>query len=325
MRPTIRVLNLLVAVLLVWGAAVDVSAQSYPSKPIRLIVGYAPGGSTDIAARVIGQKLSTGLGQAVVIDNRPGASSNLGAELAAKAAPDGYTLYMCTIASSINQTLYKSLPFDLVKSFTPVSQVTSMLSFLVVHPSLPAKSVKELIALAKTSSRKLDYATTGAGSSNHMAAEMFKHMAGVDMVHVSYKGTGPELTDLLAGVVKVAFETTPAVLPHVKAGKLRALAVNSATRTPLLPDVPTMGEAALPGFEVTSWNGIVAPAGTPKEIVGRLSQEVAKAVKMPDVVEKLSGVGASPVSSAPEQFGAFIQGEIAKWAKVIKQAGITAE
>jgi tripartite-type tricarboxylate transporter receptor subunit TctC len=322
MKPKGNMIIMILAGLLLVGFAADVFAQGYPSKPIRLIVGYPPGGATDIAARIVGQKLSLSLGQAVVIDNRPGAGGNLGAELAAKAAPDGYTIFMCTIANSINYTLYKDLTFDLVKSFTPVSQATSILSFLVVHPSLPVKSVKELIDLAKSSPRKLDYASSGVGNSPHLAAEMFKTMAGVDMVHIPYKGTAPELTDLLAGVVKIAFETTPAVLTHVKAGKLRALAVNSAKRTPLLPNVPTMAEAGLPGFEVTSWNGVLAPAGTPKEIVTRLNQEIVKALKMADVREKLSGVGADPVGSTPEQFAAFIQTEIKKYAKVIQEAGV---
>ena len=322
MKLKSNMIIMVLAGLLLVGFAADVFAQGYPSKPIRLIVGYPPGGATDIAARIVGQKLSVSMGQAVVVDNRPGAGGNLGAELAAKAAPDGYTIFMCTIANSINYTLYKDLTFDLVKNFTPVSQATSILSFLVVNPSLPVKSVKELISLAKSSPRKLDYASSGVGNSPHLAAEMFKTMAGVDMVHIPYKGTAPELTDLLAGVVKIAFETTPAVLTHVKAGKLRALAVNSAKRTPLLPDVPTMAEAGLPGFEVTSWNGIIAPAGTSKEIVTRLNQEIVKALKMPDASEKLSGVGADPVGSTPEQFAAFIQAEIKKWAKVIQEAGV---
>ena len=322
MKLRAKMMILVLTGLMLVAFATDTCAQGYPHKSIRLIVGYPPGGATDITARIIGQKISASLGQAVVIDNRPGAGGNLGAELAAKAAPDGYTIFMCTIANSINYSLYKDLTFDLVKNFTPVSQATSILSFLVVHPSLPVKSVKELIALAKSSPRKLDYASSGVGNSPHLAAEMFKTMAGVDMVHIPYKGTAPELTDLLAGVVKIAFETTPAVLTHVKGGKLRALAVNSTKRTPLLPDLPTMGEAGLPGFEVTSWNGIVAPAGTSKEIVMRLNQEVVKALKMPEVSEKLSGIGADPVGGTPEQFGAFIQVEIKKWAKVIQEAGV---
>jgi tripartite-type tricarboxylate transporter receptor subunit TctC len=318
MRDFVAVVIFAGALVLAAGSAFS---QAYPQKAIRLVVGFPPGGATDIVARLVGQKLSVSLGQAVVIDNRPGANSNIGAELAARAAADGYTLFMCTIANAINYSLYSNLPFDMIKDFVPVAQTASILSFLVVHPSLPVKSVKELIELAKSKPGELNYASSGIGGSPHLAAEMFKTMAGVNMVHIPYKGTGPELTDLLAGVVRIAFETTPAVLPHVKAGKLRALAVNSLKRTPLLPDLPTMSEAGLPGFEVTSWNGVLAPAGTPKEIVTRLNNEIVKALKMPDVHEKLSGLGADPVGNTPEQFAAFIQAEIKKWAKVIKESG----
>jgi len=318
MRDFVAVVIFAGALVLAAGSAFS---QAYPQKAIRLVVGFPPGGATDIVARLVGQKLSVSLGQAVVIDNRPGANSNIGAELAARAAADGYTLFMCTIANAINYSLYSNLPFDMIKDFVPVAQTASILSFLVVHPSLPVKSVKELIELAKSKPGELNYASSGIGGSPHLAAEMFKTMAGVNMVHIPYKGTGPELTDLLAGVVRIAFETTPAVLPHVKAGKLRALAVNSLKRTPLLPDLPTMSEAGLSGFEVTSWNGVLAPAGTPKEIVTRLNNEIVKALKMPDVHEKLSGLGADPVGNTPEQFAAFIQAEIKKWAKVIKESG----
>jgi tripartite-type tricarboxylate transporter receptor subunit TctC len=308
--------------LLILGVVTGGSAQTYPNKPIRLIVGFPPGGSTDITARLVGQKLSASLGQPLVIDNKPGAGSNLGAEIAAKAAPDGYTLLMCTIANSINYSLYKDLYYDLIKDFAPVTQTTSMLSFLVIHPSLPVRSVKELIALAKSKPGELNYASSGVGNSPHLAGEMFKMMAGVDMVHIPYKGTGPELNDLLAGTVKIAFETTPAVLTHVKDGKLLALAVNSAKRTPLLPNVPTMSEAGVPGFEMTSWNGLAFPAGTPKEIITRVYQETLKAIQIPEVREKLSSLGADPVGSTPEQFAAFIQAETKKWAKVIKDANV---
>jgi tripartite-type tricarboxylate transporter receptor subunit TctC len=322
MRFVVRSLQLGFVALLVLGVVTGAFAQAYPNKPIRLIVGFPPGGSTDITARLVGQKLSISLGQPVVIDNKPGAGSNIGAETAAKAAPDGYTLLMCTIANSINYSLYKDLLYDLIKDFAPVTQTTSMLSFLVIHPSLPVRSVKELIALAKSKPGELNYASSGVGNSPHLAGEMFKMMAGVDMVHIPYKGTGPELNDLLAGHVKIAFETTPAVLPHVKEGKLLALAVNSAKRTPLLPNVPTMSEAGVPGFEMTSWNGLAFPAGTPKEIVTRVYQETVRAVQMPDVREKLSSLGADPVGSTPEQFAAHIQAETKKWAKVIKDANV---
>lgn len=321
MSSMLRFLSLVLFATVLVSVAGGAFAQTYPTKPIRLIVAFPPGGATDITARTIGHKLSESLGQPVVIDNRPGAGSNIGTEIAAKASPDGYTLFMCTIANSINHTLYKNLPFDLVKDFAPVTQATSVTSFLVVHPSLPVKSVKELIELAKSKPGQLNYASSGIGTSPHLAAEMFKTMAGVDMLHIPYKGTAPELTDLLAGVVKIAFETTPAVLPRVKAGKLRALAVNSAKRTPLLPDVPTMSESGLPGFEVTSWNGVLVPAGTPKEIITQLHSEIVKVLQMPDVKERLSSLGADPVGNTPEQFATFIQAEIKKWAKVIKDSG----
>lgn len=297
-------------------------AQAYPNKPIQLIVGFPPGGATDIAARVVGQKLGDALGQPVVVDNRPGAGSNIGTELAAKASPDGYTIFVYTIANSINYSLYKNLPFDMLKSFDPVTQLTSVTSFLVVHPSLTVNSVKDLIDLAKAKPGELDFASSGIGGSPHLAGEMFKMMAGVDMVHIPYKGTGPELTELLAGHVKIAFETTPAVLPHVKAGKLKALAVNSVKRSPLFPDLPTMAESGLPGFEVTSWNGLVVPTGTPKEIINRLNRETVKILQIPGVKEKLTSLGADPVGSTEEEFRAFIQAEIKKWAKVIKNANI---
>lgn len=325
MRLIVRIVEVGLVVLVVLGVATGAIAQAYPSKPIRLIVGFSPGGSTDITARLVGQKLSASLGQPVVIDNKPGAGSNIGAEAAAKAAPDGYTLLMGTIANSINYSLYKDLPYDLIKDFTAVTQTTSMLSFLVIHPSLPVRSVKEFIALAKSKPGELNYASSGVGNSPHLAGEMFKMMAAVNMVHIPYKGTGPELNDLLAGHIKIAFETTPAVLPHVKAGKLLALAINSAKRTPLLPDVPTMSEAGVPGFEMTSWNGLVFPAGTPKEIVTRVYQETVKALQTPDVHEKLSSLGAEPVGSTPEQFAAHIQAETKKWAKVIKEANVKAD
>jgi tripartite-type tricarboxylate transporter receptor subunit TctC len=297
-------------------------SQTYPTKPIRLIVPFAPGGSTDITARTIGDKLSESLGQPVVIDNRPGAGANIGTEIAAKASPDGYTIFMCVVPNTTNHTLYTKLPFDFVRDFAPVTQTTSIASILVVYPSLPVYSVKELIELAKSKPGDLHFASAGIGSSPHLAGEMFKTMAGVDMVHIPYKGTSPALTDLLAGRVELTFEGAPALLRHVKAAKLRALAANGAKRTPLFPDLPTMQEQGFPGFLVTSWNGVAVPAGTPKEIISRLNSEIVKALQMPDVKERLSSLGADPVGSTPEEFAAFIQAEIKKWAKVIKDAGI---
>lgn len=324
MKSVVRFVSLVAFVALFLSTTSDAFAQSYPTKTIRLIVGFPPGGSTDIAARVIAGKLSESLGQPVVVDNRPGAGSNIGTEIAAKAAPDGYTLLMATVANASNYSLYK-LPFDFVRGFAPVTQATSVTSSLVVHPSLPVKSVKEMIELAKSKPGQLNYSSTGIGGTPHLAAEMFKLATGVEMVHIPYKGAAPELTDLLAGVVKISFATLPGVLPQIKAGKLRILAVNSEKRTPLLPDVPTMSEAGLPGFLVTSWNGIAVPAGTSKEIITRLHSEIVKILQMPDVKERLSGLGADPVGNTPEEFGAFIQSEIKKWTKVVKEAKVRIE
>ena len=303
-------------------AGVAMAQQDYPNKPVRIVVPFPAGGTTDILTRAISQKLSEDWKQPVVVDNRAGAGGNIGADLVAKSTPDGYTLLMGAVAThAINPTLYSKIPYDPVKDFAPVALVAQVPNILVVNPAVPATTVRELIDLARAKPGYLNFGSGSTGSTGHLAGELFKAMAGVQMVHIPYKGTGPELTDLLAGVVRIAFETTPAVLPHVKAGKLRALAVNSLKRTPLLPDLPTMSEAGLSGFEVTSWNGVLAPAGTPKEIVTRLNNEIVKALKMPDVHEKLSGLGADPVGNTPEQFAAFIQAEIKKWAKVIKESG----
>jgi tripartite-type tricarboxylate transporter receptor subunit TctC len=275
--------------------------------------------------RLVGQKLGEAFNQTVIVENRPGAGGNLAAELVARAAPDGYTIYWITVGTAVGASLFPNLSYNILKDFAPVSQATSVTSFLVVHPSLPVKTVGELIALAKSQPGKLNYSSSGTGGSPHLAAEWFKSIAGVDLVHVPYKGTGPQLVDLLGGVVKVAFPTMPGVVPFVTQGKLRALAVSSAKRSPLLPDVPTMIEAGLPGYVATSWNGAVVPAGTPKEIVTRLNSEMVRILDMPDIKEKLSTGGADPVSSTPEQFGAFIEAETKKWAKVIKDAQIAGE
>ncbi len=325
MKSLVRPIHLEIVALIILGVSATSFAQSYPNRPIRLIVPTSPGGATDMTARLVGQNLSPRLGQPVVVENKPGAGNNIGTEAVAKATPDGYTFLMGTIANAINYRLYRNLPFDFIKDFAPVTQLTAVQSFLVVHPSLPVRSVKELIALAKAKPGNLSYASSGIGNSPHLAGEMFKMMVGIDMVHIPYKGTGPELTDLLAGHVKIAFETTPAVLSHVKAGKLLALAVNSAKRTPLLPDVQTMSEAGVPGFEVTSWNGLVFPAGTPKEIVTRIWQETVKVLTTPDVRENFLSLGATPIGNTPEQFGVFIQEEVKKWAKVIEDANVKVE
>lgn len=309
--------------LAMFGLPAQAQPGDYPNRPVRLIVGYPPGGSTDLVGRLVAQGLSEKIGQPVIVENRPGGGGNIGAALAAKAPADGYTLYLVTVATAISATLYDNLQYDLARDFVGVSQTSSMTSFLVVHPSLPVHSVKELIAMAKAQPGKLEYASSGIGNSPHLAAEMFKLMAGVDMLHVPYKGTTPQVTDLLAGVVKVSFPTMPGVIEHVRNGKLRALAINSHERSPLVPDVPTMAEAGLPGYVDDAWNGVAVPAGTPQPIVDYLGEKMAEVMAMPDVQSKLAQAGARAVSSPPAKFNAYIHAEIGKWADVIKRANIT--
>jgi tripartite-type tricarboxylate transporter receptor subunit TctC len=297
-------------------------AQGYPAKPIKIVVPFTPGGTTDVLARAVGQKLTANWGQPVVIDNRPGAGGNIGSEVVAKAAGDGYTLLMGTISThGINPSLYTKLPFDAVKDFAPVSLVARVPNVLVLHPSVPANSVKELIALAKAKPGQLNFASSGNGTSIHLSGEMFKTMAGVQMSHIPYKGSAPALTDLLGGQVSLMFDNMPTALPHVKAGRLKALAVTTAKRSPALPELPTVAESGLPDFEATSWFGVLAPAATPKEIVNKLSGEIAKILKTPDVQAQLSGQGAEPVGSTAEEFATHIKSEMAKWAKVVKESG----
>lgn len=314
----------ILALALMLGAQSAV-AQSYPSRPIRLIAPSSPGSGVDIVARIVGQKLSENLKQQVVIDNRAGAGANLGAEIAAKAAPDGYTLFMGTPAHAINTSLYRRLNYDIVKDFAPISLVTSGQYVLVVHPSLPARNVKELIALARARPGQLNYASAGNGNATHLAAELFKSLTKLNAVHVPYKGTGPALTDLIGGQVQFMFANLTAGLPHIKSGKLHALAVTGATRSPAAPDIPTMIESGVPGYTVTSWYGVLAPAGTSQEIINRLNSEIARVMRSPDMKGRLAGEGAEPTSSTPAEFAAFIKAEIEKWGKVIRGAGIRIE
>lgn len=314
----------ILALALMLGAQSAV-AQSYPSRPIRLIAPSSPGSGVDIVARIVGQKLSENLKQQVVIDNRAGAGANLGAEIAAKAAPDGYTLFMGTPAHAINTSLYRRLNYDIVKDFAPISLVTSGQYVLVVHPSLPARNVKELIALARARPGQLNYASAGNGNATHLAAELFKSLTKLNAVHVPYKGTGPALTDLIGGQVQFMFANLTAGLPHIKSGKLHALAVTGAARSPAAPDIPTMIESGVPGYTVTSWYGVLAPAGTSQEIINRLNSEIARVMRSPDMKGRLAGEGAEPTSSTPAEFAAFIKAEIEKWGKVIRGAGIRIE
>ncbi|MGQ0752381.1 MAG: Bug family tripartite tricarboxylate transporter substrate binding protein [Betaproteobacteria bacterium] len=297
-------------------------AQTYPNKSIRLIVPFPPGGPADILSRAIGQKLTDSWGQQVVVDNRAGAGGTIGSDLAAKGAPDGYTLLMGFVGThAINPSLYSSLPYDNVKSFEPVSLVATATIILVLHPSLPAKSVKELIALAKSKPGELTFGSPGNGTPQHLAGELFNTMAGVKMTHVPFKGAVPAINDLLGGRISLIFSSAPPALPHVATGKLKALAVTSGKRSSVSPDLPTVAESGLPGFEVINWYGVLAPARTPKSIVEKLSTEVTKIMKMPDVKERLSSVGIEAFSSTPAQFAAFMKDETAKWAKVVKFSG----
>ncbi len=301
-------------------------AQSYPSKPITLVVPFTVGGTTDILARLVGQQLSERLKQRVIVENRPGAGANIGTAQVARAAPDGYTLLMGTIGThAINQSLYKNLTFDPIKDFAPVTRVAMVPNVLVVNPSLPVKSVQELIAYGKANPGKLTFASAGSGSSIHLSGELFKSMTGVNMLHVPYKGSSPAVTDLIGGQVTTMFDNLPSSMPHIKSGKLRAVAVTSAKRSPSLPDVPTVAEAGLSGYEATSWFGILAPAGTPAPIINQLNTQIVQALSDPEVRKQMAEQGAEPHPEKPDEFAAFIGSETAKWAKVVKDSGATVD
>jgi len=305
---------------------VGAQTPAYPVRPIRIVVPFAPGGATDILARAIGQKITEALGQQVVVDNRPGAGGNIGSDVAAKAAPDGYTLLMGGVGpNAINATLYPKLPYDAINDFAPVTLVATVTNLLVLHPSVPAKSVKELIALAKARPGKLTHASSSPGSAGHLAGEMLKIMTGIEMVTVPYKGSAPALIDLMSGQVDFMFDNMPACLPHIKSGKLKAIATSNAQRTSVLPDLPTVAESGLPGFDAGSWFGILAPAGTSRDIVNRLNAVIVKSLSTPELKERLFSQGAAPVGSTPEEFAQHIRTEIAKWSKVIKAANVRVE
>ena len=299
--------------------------QAYPTKPVRMIAASSPGSAVDIVARIVAQKLGEQLGQQVVVDNRAGAGGNLGAELAAKAAPDGYTLFMGTPAHAINTGLYRKLNYDLIRDFSPVTQVTSGQYVVVVHPSLPAKSIRELIALARAKPGQLNYASAGSGNATHLAGELFASATRIKLVHVPYKGSGPAVTDLVGGQVQLMFANLVAALPQVKTGRIRALAVTGQTRAAAAPELPTVIEAGVPGYVVTSWFGVLVPAATPRELIMKLNAELARTMSAPDVRDRLAADGAEPTTGTPEQFGAFLRAEINRWTKVVKDAGIVAE
>ena len=299
-------------------------AANYPSRPIRVIVPFAPGGGLDISTRLIAQKLTEKWGQNIVVDSRPGAATIVGSDIAAKAAPDGYTLLMITTTFSINPGLYPKLPYDPVKDFAPVTQLNFQPNVVVVTPSFAARSVKDLIGLAKAKPGALTFATPGAGSAPHLSAEMFQRAAGISMIHVPYKGIPPAVTDVLGGRVTMLFTTTISAAPHIKAGKLRALAITSAKRQASMPDVPTIGET-IPGYRAEAFQGMVAPAGVPQPIVGKIASEVARIVKLPEISQRFQLDGAEAVGSTPKEFAIFLKAEMQKWSKVIKDAGIKPE
>jgi tripartite-type tricarboxylate transporter receptor subunit TctC len=299
-------------------------AQAYPTRPVRLIIGYPPGASADITARLIGQWLSERLGQPVVVESRPGAGTNIATEAVVRAPADGYTLLMVGTAQAINATLYNKLNFHFIRDITPVAGLIRFSNVIVVNPSVPAKTVPELIAYAKASSGKISMASAGIGSGPHVAGELFKMMTGVDMVHVPYRGGGPALTDLLGGQVQVMFGTVPASIEYIRAGKLRALAVTSARRSEVLPDLPTVGEF-VPGYEASFWYGVGVPKNTPAEIVHQLNKEINAALSDPKMLARLSELEASPIAGSPADFGKLIAEETEKWGKVVKFAGIKAD
>jgi tripartite-type tricarboxylate transporter receptor subunit TctC len=302
------------------------AAQAFPSKPIRLICPFPPGGAVDIASRAIAAELSKTIGQPVTVENRPGAGGNIGGAEAARSAPDGYTLFMTTSGiQAINPVLYASMPFDPNKALTPVAALVSLSNVLVVHPSVKANSVKELIELSRTQSGGLNYASSGSGTSIHMSAEMFKQMTQANITHIPYKGSAPAVTDLLGGQVSLMFDNIPSALPHIKAGKLRALATTGAKRDPALPDLPTVAEAGVPGYEAGVWFGLAVPAGTPKAIVDRLSAEAIKGTKSPDFVKRMTELGYVILGEDGDRMAAMLRDEVARWGPVVKSSGAKAD
>ena len=301
-------------------------AQAYPNKIITIVVPFSAGGTTDILARVIAQGLSAELGQSVVVDNRAGAGGNIGGQLAARAPADGYTLFMGTVGThAINAALYKKMPFDPIKDFAPLTRVANVPNLLVANPAQPYKTVQELIAYAKANPGKVNFGSSGSGSSIHLSGELFKSMAKVDMQHVPYKGSAPAVTDLLGNQIGIMFDNMPSAIQHVRSGKLRPIAVTTAKRSPELPDVPTIAEAGVPGYEATSWFGMFAPAGTPAPIITQLNKALVKVLAQPETRKKINEQGAETAGETPEQFAAFIQQESVKWGKVVKESGASVD
>jgi len=300
-------------------------ASGFPTKPMRLIVPFAPGGTTDLVARLIGQKLQESTSQPVLIDNRPGAGTNIGAQMVARAGPDGYTLLMGTPSIAVNPYLFEKMPYDVLKDLVPVTNVAAVPNILVVHPSMPVNSVSEFIAYAKARPGQLNFGSSSVGGAIHLSGELFNLMAGAQTIHIPFKGSAPALADLMAGRLQFMFDNLPSALPQVKAGKLRALAVTSAARVGLVPDLPTMSEAGLKSFEVLSWNGLLVPAATPRAIVLQLNRDAVKAIRSADANERMVSLGIIPIGDSPEAFGKFIRAEMSRWSKVIRTAGIKLE
>ncbi|MSQ70114.1 MAG: tripartite tricarboxylate transporter substrate binding protein [Betaproteobacteria bacterium] len=314
-----RVMALSLATAMATAAAT--AAQPYPTRPVRIVIPLSPGGTTDVPGRLIAQRLPETLGQPFIVDNRPGAGGIIGADSVAKAKPDGYTLLLTATPHVITPGLYKSMPYNALADFAPVIRIASGPYLLAVHPSLGVGSVRELIALAKSRPGKIDFASSGNGSAQHLVGALFARMAGIDLSHVPYKGSGPATTDLLAGVVKVGFPGTPIAMPHIKAGRLRALGVTTAARLPQLPEVPTIAEAGVPGYEALVWVGLLAPAGTPADIIAKLNAEIAKLLRLPEVQQLLAASGVEATPTTPEEFGVYLKSEFDKWQKVVLESG----
>ncbi len=325
-RPWAAVALLLASAALLPAAnAQPAQSTSWPSRPIRLVIAFPPGGPADIVGRAVAQKLGDALGQSVVVDNRPGGNANIGAETAARAAPDGHTLFLVTSTHATNASLYRELRYDLLRDFSPVARLAVFPLVLVVHPSLRVTTTRELIALARARPGALGYASAGSGGGAHLAAESFKTAAGIDLLHVPYKGTGPAVIDVLAGQVGLMFASIPSVVGHIRGGKLVALGVTSARRSPALPEVPAIAEAGLAGFELASWFGLMAPAGTPASVIARLNAETGRALRTADFARRLATEGGEAAPASPEEFGHFVRAEIERWAAVVRRTGAQVE
>ena len=324
MKKTVRLVTTMLLAFAAAGAFAQTAAtgpgQAYPVKQIRFLVGYAPGGGTDIMARAVAAKLAESLGQQVIVDNRPGANANLAAEIAAKTPADGYTVLMISVSHAISKPFYKKMAYDLERDFTPLAEISIVPQFVIVHPSLPVKTLKDFIVLAKKQPGQIPFASSGDGSPEHIAAELLKGMAKIDMIHVPYKGGSPAALALISGEVAIGFNTAPVAIPHIKSGRVKALAVTGKERNAATPDVPTVAESGVPGYSMNTWYGAVMPAGTPVAIIAKLNAEINRILRLPDIRERFAALGADPVGGSPEQFGSTIKSEVAKFTKVVRDA-----